>query len=157
MGLVGPRVSVYNINKEMSSNSLKSEFSKIGKIVDVNIMTNRSGVQSAIVQFSTCEEAKLAINSLHGSVLNGHTLSLGGVPVIIKSFIDNQNLDGAMEVFKAACAENIVLSSTTRVRLLDACFKSCRSQDDITVFENSRKLKLGMPKICYDYAITVHN
>lgn len=73
------RVYVGNLAYVTSSSELKSYFSKVGEVIDVNILmipnTNKSK-GCAIVEFATAQEAEKAISELNESVLDGRPLFL---------------------------------------------------------------------------------
>ena len=72
-------IYVGNISYGISEEELKDLFSSFGEVVSVKIITDRDTGRSrgfAFVEMTNDNEAKKAIEALHGSESNGRTLTV---------------------------------------------------------------------------------
>jgi len=72
-------IYVGNISYGISEEELKDLFSSFGEVVSVKIITDRETGRSrgfAFVEMTNDDEAKKAIEALHGSENNGRTLTV---------------------------------------------------------------------------------
>ncbi len=76
---MGNRIYVGNLSYNTTDEELRSAFAAHGEVVSANIMVDRMSGRSrgfGFVEMATEEEAKRAIDALHGTVLDNRTLTV---------------------------------------------------------------------------------
>jgi cold-inducible RNA-binding protein len=76
---MGNRIYVGNLSYSTTDDVLREAFSKHGEVVSANVMLDRVSGQSrgfGFVEMATEEQAKTAIEALHGSTLDNRTLTV---------------------------------------------------------------------------------
>jgi RNA recognition motif-containing protein len=76
---MGNRIYVGNLSYNTTDEELRSAFATHGEVVSANIMVDRMSGRSrgfGFVEMATEDEAKRAIDALHGTVLDNRTLTV---------------------------------------------------------------------------------
>ena len=76
---MGNRIYVGNLSYNTTDEELRSAFAAHGEVVSANIMVDRMSGRSrgfGFVEMATEDEAKRAIDALHGTVLDNRTLTV---------------------------------------------------------------------------------